>query len=187
VPIAAAHGQRIYTLTQANMAQLANVTIDDGARSEISNALYAGKEVTVHATPLSYYGWQGSGYTIIDPETGAGAWKISGGANGGYLSGDAAQILGVIGFALGMFSGFAPLLFFIAAIIAILLAIELLLDYLALDQRCAGLGLLIALALLATIFGIFTGGVGAIIVMYIALLAGEGATTAAASGPCRRE
>ena len=31
--------------------------------------------------------WQGAGYVINDMDTGAGAWKIGGGLNGGYLSG----------------------------------------------------------------------------------------------------
>jgi hypothetical protein len=30
-------------------------------------------------------GWTGAGYIILDPATGAGAWKITGGANGGSL------------------------------------------------------------------------------------------------------
>jgi hypothetical protein len=30
-------------------------------------------------------GWTGSGYIILDPGTGAGAYKISGGANGAWL------------------------------------------------------------------------------------------------------
>jgi hypothetical protein len=30
-------------------------------------------------------GWTGSGYIISDPATGSGAYKISGGANGGWL------------------------------------------------------------------------------------------------------
>ena len=52
------------------------------AMSEIQNALAAGKEVTVHQSPITQSGWTGSGYIITDPATGAGAYKISGGANG---------------------------------------------------------------------------------------------------------
>ena len=32
-------------------------------------------------------GWSGAGYIILDPDTGAGAYKISGGANGSFLLG----------------------------------------------------------------------------------------------------
>lgn len=83
--LAAAQGQRIYRLTAANADQLRNVNIDAGARIEISNALARGLEVSVHAAPISHYGWSGSGYIIVDPNTGAGAYKISGGYNGGFL------------------------------------------------------------------------------------------------------
>ena len=55
------------------------------AMSEIQNALAAGKEVTVHQSPITQSGWTGSGYIITGPATGAGAYKISGGANGAAL------------------------------------------------------------------------------------------------------
>ncbi len=54
-------------------------------KNEIISAINEGKTVTVHEAPLSHSGWNGMGYTIIDPETGAGAYKISSGANGGIL------------------------------------------------------------------------------------------------------
>jgi hypothetical protein len=87
--LAASQGQKIYTLNQANQANhatlLAQVTIDASAKQEIQNALAAGKEVTVHQSPVAQSGWTGSGYIITDPATGSGAYKISGGANGGAL------------------------------------------------------------------------------------------------------
>tara|TARA_R110001599_G_scaffold233082_1_gene432261 strand:+ start:11684 stop:12124 length:441 start_codon:yes stop_codon:yes gene_type:complete len=39
----------------------------------------------VHQSPISVNGWQGSGYSVLDPETGVGAYQISGGASGGAL------------------------------------------------------------------------------------------------------
>jgi hypothetical protein len=83
--LAMAQGQRIYTLTQDNAYNLSQITIDSEARSEIQSALQRGYEVTVHETPLNVNGWEGSGYSIIDPENGIGAYKISGGASGGAL------------------------------------------------------------------------------------------------------
>ncbi|WP_197470131.1 hypothetical protein, partial [Oleiphilus sp. HI0117] len=71
--------------TSANSSQLNFITIDDGARAEIQAALVQGLEVTVHENPITVNGWQGSGYEIIDPEYGVGAYKISGGASGGFL------------------------------------------------------------------------------------------------------
>lgn len=85
--IAASQGQKIYTLTKASAAQLNTLTISQRSKTEIVAALNANKEVTVHQTPISYAGWTGEGYTVIDPTTGAGAYKISGGSNGGVLEG----------------------------------------------------------------------------------------------------
>jgi hypothetical protein len=54
-------------------------------RSDIRDAVAAGREVLVHTHPIQVPGWVGAGYIILDPATGAGAWKITGGANGGSL------------------------------------------------------------------------------------------------------
>ena len=85
--LAMAQGQRVYTLTQDNSHNLSQITIDSEARTEIQNAIQRGYEVTVHETPLNVNGWQGSGYAIIDPENGIGAYKISGGSSGGLVDG----------------------------------------------------------------------------------------------------
>lgn len=55
------------------------------ARADIVNGLAAGKEVTVHQSPITQSGWTGSGYIITDLATGSGAYKISGGANGSFI------------------------------------------------------------------------------------------------------
>ncbi|MEQ6884497.1 transglutaminase-like domain-containing protein [Salicola sp. Rm-C-2C1-2] len=94
---AMADGQRIYTLTEDNEEQLSNITIDDEARSEIQQALSRGYEVTVHQKPINVNGWEGSGYSIIDPERGVGAYKISGGVNGGVLQGISTGLSGLLG------------------------------------------------------------------------------------------
>jgi hypothetical protein len=57
-------------------------------RTAIQQALVQGLEVTVHQSPINVNGWQGSGYSVLDPETGVGAYQISGGASGGNLSDD---------------------------------------------------------------------------------------------------
>ena len=81
---AAAQGQRIYQLTQANQsATLANIHHDPATMDEISNALATGREVITHTDPVSVPGYSGAGYIILDPVTGEGAYKIGGGANGG--------------------------------------------------------------------------------------------------------
>ena len=55
--------------------------------NEIRNSLNAGKEVITHTDAVSVPGWSGAGYIITDPDTGAGAYKISGGGNGSYFLG----------------------------------------------------------------------------------------------------
>ena len=85
---AAAQGQRIYHITQANMATaLPNLRLDAETLGEIRQALNSGKEVITHTDPVSVPGWQGAGYVITDMDTGAGAWKIGGGLNGSFFIG----------------------------------------------------------------------------------------------------
>ncbi len=83
---AGGQGQRIYLLNQQNQPihdqALAQLAISSDVKQEIANALAVGREVTVHQSTLNAYGFTGVGYTIIDPDTGAGAYKISGGTNG---------------------------------------------------------------------------------------------------------
>jgi hypothetical protein len=96
---ASAAGQRIYHLTQANQAStLANIHHDSATMVEIRDALAVGKEVITHTNAVSVPGWSGAGYIVLDPDTGSGAYKISGGANGGFF-----VILGFIGLAAAMF------------------------------------------------------------------------------------
>ena len=54
-----------------------------GTINAITNALNAGKEVTVHQNQITLQGYSGTGYRIFDPVTGSSADMISGGLNGG--------------------------------------------------------------------------------------------------------
>ncbi|HDR46806.1 MAG TPA: hypothetical protein ENN94_03795 [Geoalkalibacter subterraneus] len=82
--IALSEGQRIYRINKANMAAaLPNLHFSGETIDEIRQAVMAGKEVITHMDPIAIPGWKGAGYVITDPETGAGAWKIGGGLNGG--------------------------------------------------------------------------------------------------------
>ena len=42
--------------------------------------------MTTHTNNVSVPGWSGAGYIVINPQTGDGAYLISGGANGAFLS-----------------------------------------------------------------------------------------------------
>lgn len=57
----------------------------DDIISEIRNSAAAGLEITAHEQPVNFYGSSQVGYVIIDPSTGAGAYKIGGGENGAFL------------------------------------------------------------------------------------------------------
>ena len=98
--VATTEGQKIYTLTSDNADQLDNITIDDGARAEIESGLSLGMEVTVHEALITVGGWTGSGYVILDPEYGIGAYKISGGESGGFAAIE--YILGTISIFYGL-------------------------------------------------------------------------------------
>jgi transglutaminase-like putative cysteine protease len=97
---AAAEGQRIYTLTQANLATaLPHLSLSEETLNEIRAAVAVGKEVTVHQRPVTVNGWSGAGYIVLDPETGAGGYIIEGGANGGKL------VAAMLGFLTGAITG----------------------------------------------------------------------------------
>jgi len=79
-------GQRVYHITPENFSQvLPHLNQSALAMGDIRAAASAGREVFVHTDPVEVPGWTGAGYIILDPATGAGAWKITGGANGGSL------------------------------------------------------------------------------------------------------
>lgn len=90
IGIAIAQGQRTYHVTQKNyLTVLPNIHHDASIISEMKSALAIGKEVITHTDNISVPGWNGAGYIILDPETGDGAYKISGGINGsGYVESD---------------------------------------------------------------------------------------------------
>lgn len=51
--------------------------------SDVRNAVSAGKFVLIAGQSAVFHDWSGDGYMVIDPETGAGAYLISGGLAGG--------------------------------------------------------------------------------------------------------
>ncbi|MBU1559218.1 MAG: hypothetical protein KJ588_05370, partial [Gammaproteobacteria bacterium] len=56
--------------------------VDSDIKSDIQNSVNAGYGVTIPEREITYCGWQGTGYIIQDPMTGAGACLITGGAAG---------------------------------------------------------------------------------------------------------
>ncbi len=86
--LAMEQGQKVYVFSQATHPQyqaiLANLSISQSAKGDILNTLAQGGEVTVHERDITVRNWTGSGYILIDPITGAGAYRIDGGANGAF-------------------------------------------------------------------------------------------------------
>ena len=96
IAIAQQQGQKIYTINRDNAATaLPRLPVGGDTGAEIRSAVQAGKEVTVHERQISAHGWSGYGYTIVDPETGGGAYLIEGKGNGGVLTDTAPTWLGV--------------------------------------------------------------------------------------------
>lgn len=86
ISMAEDQGQQIYLITQSNQfTVLPNIHHDQDTILEITNALSIGKEVITHTDAVSIPGWSGAGYIIRDPITQDGAYKISGGTNGGQI------------------------------------------------------------------------------------------------------
>ena len=95
--LAASQGQRIYHLTKTNQADvLPKLRLDGLALQEISQGLASGREVIAHTDRINVSGWTGEGYIIYDPYTGSGAYKITGGSNGGWGYLVAATVFGVL-------------------------------------------------------------------------------------------
>lgn len=146
-----------------------------------------GCEVTVDETLLDMNGWEGSGYSIIDPENGVGAYKISGGASGGFLSDDLVSLLMFAGFSLGLVGALLSiaLLVAISAAITILLAADLYLDYQNISSKCGGLDMLVGAAIILSVLSIFFAPLALVIASYVSLLVGGAALPAANSAVCK--
>ena len=88
IQIAQEQGQTVYTITQENYSQIIpKLSLSSGVMTDIRDNVAVGRTVTVHEKTINYKGWKGSGYIIIDPQTGSGAYLIDGGANGAALFG----------------------------------------------------------------------------------------------------
>jgi hypothetical protein len=113
--------------------------------TEMQNALSIGKEVTVHQSPINQSGWTGTGYIITDPATGAGAYKISGGANGGFLEWWGDDHGTYVGIALAFasllpFAAAAPVLPVLVLTLGILSIFVSAMNIMAIDLQTSGSG-----------------------------------------------
>ena len=111
--IASQQGQKIWTINQANLElAISKINLGEDTEMDIRNAVNSGKVVTAPEAKINFNGWIGEGYTMLDPQTGAGGYLIAGGGNGGflqYLSAHSNAFAFALGFlsVLGVASGFA--------------------------------------------------------------------------------
>jgi len=97
--LAAAEGQKIWTITQSNLSQaMAALNLSSSVEADIRNAVRAGKEVTAHEDTINFHGRPSAGYMVIDPKTGAGSYLIAGGENGGVISAEKRDDLRTVSF-----------------------------------------------------------------------------------------
>lgn len=94
--IAMNEGQKIYTFDANNIALLDELDISNETKTEITNAVSASQLAMVHEKTINAFGWSGEGFILMDPDSGAGAYKISGGMNGGILDTAQASYAGVV-------------------------------------------------------------------------------------------
>lgn len=144
--VANAESQRIYTIDRNNIGYtLPLVTAHNLVKQDIERAVAAGNTAIIHERPIDHAGYQGSGYILLDPDTGTGAYKITGGGNGAigaqtvlfalmiftllFFTPLVAGGLAAPGLALVALHGWANLLTFYAALmtsmISALIAVEL--------------------------------------------------------------
>lgn len=166
--LAAEEGQKIWTITRDNLGTaLPHLQVGADIVTEIRNAVNAGKVATVHERALNYVGSSAIGYIILDAQTGAGAYKISTGANGGFLTAEQSNWLTAIGLGVGL-AGLlfgAPILVFLSAVISLVLAYHSYLEFVSqIDgTKCEGSGaaeLYAGLVIGAALLGFLFGGLG---------------------------
>jgi len=145
--IASAQGQRIYQITQANISSvMPNLNLDAATETEIQQAVNVGKEVVAHTDPVSVPGYTGAGYIILDPVTGEGAYRISGGGNGSFLDWwkENGQTVGLKAALLGLLAVLASVTLSVVIMIAVLSIFIALMNIMIIDlstNRCPeGLG-----------------------------------------------
>ncbi|KXZ69132.1 hypothetical protein [Acinetobacter venetianus] len=167
-------GQKIYQIDQLNFNTiLPQLNHESQVITDIRNAVAAGKVVTTSEKSINFNGWKGSGYIITDPNSGSGAYMISGGFNGGAISMPPAYsiffAIAAIAFVVGLFVAGTVL-----AIALLLLAIVMLgcglanytEDGIYGDWAALGVGIVISLlgsiatsgASIATVIGIIISG-----------------------------
>jgi len=116
-------GIPVYQVTQGNLATLLPLlAVSAQVRDDIQIAVLGGRVVYVPRAEVTVNGWTGTGYFIIDPASGAGAFLISGGLAGGSLIPEEDWLWGVLRY-LGLTIGLGVIPFLGWGLFAGLLAV----------------------------------------------------------------
>lgn len=83
---ASERGIPIYSISKDNIDKLSEINVSSSVKNDIRNAVNSGKVVTIPKQEITYYDWEGTGYIVMDPETGAAGYMISGGLAGGSVA-----------------------------------------------------------------------------------------------------
>lgn len=76
-------GARIYHFEAGSVERINLIATSAEVRRDLANALGAGLRATVPERDVTHFAYTGIGYIVEDPEIGAAAYLIDGGANGG--------------------------------------------------------------------------------------------------------
>ena len=77
-------GIPIFTVSSKNIDQvLPQLQVSEYVKTDIQNAVNKGHIVTIPKSNITINDWNGIGYVVLDPATGAAAYMISGGMAGG--------------------------------------------------------------------------------------------------------
>jgi len=81
-------GIKVYQINSANAADvLPKLQYNTLKKQSLQNLIDSGKEITIPEKKVTISGWNGTGYIVLEPEDGTGAYMIDGGFSGGKAPG----------------------------------------------------------------------------------------------------
>lgn len=97
IQIANERGIPVYSLNSGNISSYINsLQVSSDVKTDILNAINAGMDVTIPQQELQINDWFGTGYIVMNPQTGSGAYMISGGLAGSCLAAMSLNLLNSI-------------------------------------------------------------------------------------------
>ena len=82
---AKSRGIEILRIDGSNASLIDSLRVSTSVKVDLRNAVSVGKEVIIPEEEIGYYDWYGTGYIVMDPDSGAAGYMISGNLAGGVL------------------------------------------------------------------------------------------------------